>query len=114
MDQVLQPMRRHVQRNDVTGVLLAAGLLQTLPLQDAVDFALDLIELGLPAADADAPAEGIKRIQRLLPGERRASPQKLPGRGEHRGERARDHWRQEDDVPPFVEEAFLRAVVEGG
>ena len=65
MDQFLQPVRRHVQRNDVTGLLLAGGLLQTLRLQDAVDFALDLIELGLPAAVADA-AESIKRIQRLL------------------------------------------------
>ena len=80
-------------------------------LARAVDLALDFVELGLLAADTDAPAESIKRVQRLLPGDRRSGTQELPGRGQDRSKAARDHRRQEDDVAPFVEEAFLRAIV---
>ena len=57
MDQVFQPVRRHVKRDDIAGLFLARRLLQTLGLQHAVDFALDFVELGLPAADPDAPAD---------------------------------------------------------
>ena len=48
-------MRRHVQRGDVAGLVLARGRLQTLGLQHPVNVLLDLVKFGLLAADADAP-----------------------------------------------------------
>ena len=44
MDQVFQPVRRHVQRDNIAGLLLARRLFQTLGLQHAVDFALDFVD----------------------------------------------------------------------
>jgi hypothetical protein len=67
VDQVLQPMRRDIECNDLAGLLLAGGLRRALGLQHAVDLFLDLGKLGFRAAGPDAPAKRIKRIQRLPP-----------------------------------------------
>ena len=43
VDQVFQPVRGHVQRDNIAGLLLARRLFQTLGLQHVVDFALDFV-----------------------------------------------------------------------
>src|SRR5262245_45069597 len=113
VDQVFQPVRRHVHRDDIADPLLADGLLLALRQQHAVDFALNFVKFGCAAAGADALPQCIERIQGFLPRQRLARAQEFPGGSEHRGQPAQDHWREEDDVAPFVEETLLGAVVEG-
>ena len=45
VDQAFQPVRRHIQRDDIARFFLARRLFQALGLKHAVDFALDFVEL---------------------------------------------------------------------
>src|SRR4051794_8785411 len=65
VDQVFQPVRRHVQRDDVAGFVLTRRLFQTLSLQHAVDLALYFVELRLSAGGPDASAKRIEHVQCL-------------------------------------------------
>jgi hypothetical protein len=47
VDRVFQPVRRHVDRDHVAGLLFAKGLHLALRQQRAVDLLLDLVELGV-------------------------------------------------------------------
>ena len=62
---------------------LVLALLAALALQHTVYLPFNLIEFGEVAADTDAPAERIERVQCLLACLRTVRAQELPGGQQH-------------------------------
>src|SRR6478609_10816475 len=112
MNQVFQPVRRDIQRDEFASPFFSRCGCQSLGLKYPIDLTLDIVEFDLVAAATHTGPKSVERIQLGLPRLRHSYSHKLPRSSQHGGQRTEHHRHEENEVAPFIEKADLCPIVE--